>query len=344
MPNPFPGLRRWQLSTGFGPLGTERVGTWLCLKDTRRATLFLDLSVCPPVPHHVPDEYVNSFDILPDGRFVVCSMRTRPEPSDYAVRIHAPGWPQDHTIPAERVVPMPFGPGVGRVICTAGRVMAMGWLIARDGPPASHQAYQLGARGFRPVAGLPPVTEFSAPPFGHQVHGNGRATLASGREVFVWDGTGYELVGNRFVARWPLAAPQAVSWRWSSVPWGDGILFAGEGRIFWARPGEPPQHVCPDVTTAYGVSSGPRGSVLITEVRHPKGHVARLWFPDTGEYLPATRAHMGLAPHDRPGPVHYSEPARHFFSESAHRSWPEGDWLSVPAVRPRGPGYRLGPA
>jgi hypothetical protein len=300
--------------------------------------------VCPPVPQLVPDEYVNSFDRLPDGRFVVCSIRTRPEPTEYAVRVHAPGWPQDHTIPPERVVPLPCGPGVGRVICVAGRVLVLGWLITADGPPESRWAYQLGARGFRPAAGLPPVTAFSAPPYGHQVHGNGRATLASGREVFLWDGTGYELVRNRFVPRWPIAAPQAVSSGWSSVSWGDGFLFAGEGRIYWARPGEPVRPVCPDVTRAYEVSPGPGGSVVIPEVRNPKRYVARLWFPDTGVHLPVTRAHLGLAPHDQPGRVYYSEPARHFFNESGTRSWPESDWLSVPPVRPREPGYCLGPS
>src|SRR5438067_1973777 len=102
MPTPFPALEDWRLPyTSFS--GQQR-GRWLMYGDTRRATVFIDLQQWPPNPITHAAEYVTSFDLLPDGSVVVCSMRTDPA-SEYAIRIHPPVWPADPMAGPDRVIP-----------------------------------------------------------------------------------------------------------------------------------------------------------------------------------------------------------------------------------------------
>ena len=109
----IPNLRRWSLP--YTSFEGRRRGRWLKYSDTRRSTVFIDLDAWPPHPVVIDTEFVSSFDVLPDGRLVVCSMLTKPE-SDYMVRIHPVGWPAVPATGAPKVIPGPIpGPAASRL-------------------------------------------------------------------------------------------------------------------------------------------------------------------------------------------------------------------------------------
>src|SRR4051794_14464743 len=102
---PFPNIRRWPLP--YTSFEGQRRGRWLMYADTRRSTIFIDLDTWPPAPAVIVTEYVTSFDVQPDGRLVVCSMRTRPA-SEYMVRVHPPSWPARAAADPSEVIPPPI--------------------------------------------------------------------------------------------------------------------------------------------------------------------------------------------------------------------------------------------
>src|SRR4051794_40406415 len=137
MPDVLPGIERrpWPEGSWSG-LGTRCRGRWLMFGDVRAATAFLDLTRWPPRPVVNRAEYAVSFDTLPDGRVVVCSMRTNPE-SDYAVRIHPPDWPTNPAAGTLEEYPLPGGLTLAEVWCASGRIVAFDSLVRRGNPPGT---------------------------------------------------------------------------------------------------------------------------------------------------------------------------------------------------------------
>src|SRR5262245_42994373 len=159
MPDALPGLERWPV------YADKRRGRWLMFGDLRRSTSFADLDAWPPKPIKIETEYATSFDVLPDGRLVVCSMPTEPQ-GDYAVRIEPSGWPESRC-GRPKVYAVPGKPGTCVVVTIGDAVVAFGSLVTRDGPPESHSAYLLRGGRFVPAPGLPPVRSFGRDRFGH---------------------------------------------------------------------------------------------------------------------------------------------------------------------------------
>jgi hypothetical protein len=307
--------------------------------DTRRATGFLDLEAWPPKQAVNRAEYAVSFDNLPDGRVVVCSMLTNP-PGEYAVRIHPADWPLDPDAGPAEVYPLPGGLTLAEVWVVSGRVVTFGTLIKKSDPPGARRAYLLAGGKFVPAPGLPPVGAFTRDSFGHQLHTNGKVTLADGEEILVWDGAGYRWTGKRFVPCWPLGAkePGGID-EWVSVPWGRAGLFYVSGwKLVYARRGEKPVRVQPDAGDVLHICAGPEDSVILSLIRNTKRHVARVWYPAEGTYVPLMRGHLDWKTWVTSGRLDWSAATGRVYVSPWH-TFPESDLLELKPVQPRGKGY-----
>lgn len=341
MPARLIGLRHWR--TPYTSFDWKRRGPWLMGGQTRQSTTFVDLRAWTPQPIHVQNEYCVSFDVLPDGRLVVCSMLTGAEESEYAVRVHPRGWPADPNAGSPEVYPMPAG--AGSVVAIGDAVVAFDWLIDRNKPPEGRVAYLLERRKFVPARGLPEVTTFDPGQFSHQTHGNGKVSLAPGRDVLVWDGNGYELEGGAFEPRWELAAAHCGALgRWTAVPWGaDGFFYLSDGRVMYARWLRDPVPVHPDAENVMSLGPGPGGSVILTHGRNRKSYVARVWYPEDGSYVPIRRTDLGYGPSAITDQFHWSEDTDYFYNGGGTfmLTFPATSLDDLKRVRPRRDGYRL---
>ena len=307
--------------------------------DTRRATGFVDLSRWPPEPVVNRTEYAVSFDVLPDGRVVVCSMPTRPA-GEYAIRIHPADWPANLGAGTLEEHPSPGGMTTAEVWCVSGRVVAFDWLIEKGKPPGTHRAYLLDRGKFVPAPGLPPVTAFGPDTFGHQVHTNGKVTLATGEEVLLWDGDGYSWGRNQFELTWKLGSkePGGID-GWTSVPWGeDGFFYLSGRKLTHARRGQRPTRLHPDLDNVFSLSPAPEDSVILCMGQNAKRHVARVWFPSEGTYIPIFRGNLRWGPSATGGSLYWSADTRHVHI-SPLWTFPDADLLGLDRVRPRGKGY-----
>jgi hypothetical protein len=309
--------------------------------ETRRSCLFIDLDAWPPNPNLIDDEYVTSFDLLPDARFVVCSMLTKPA-SEYAVRIHPPGWPSVPTAGPPEVVAVPDGVDLAEVVTVQDQVVAFRSLVKRDAPPESWRAYRLQDSELHPVPELPEVQSFGADQYGHQSHDNGKVTLTDGTDLLIWDGNGYQLQRGRFERTWELAAKHSVGLGgWTAVPWGDdGLIYLSDRRVMYARRGCDPAPVMPDADNVMFLSPGPEDSVIASHGKNRKSLAARVWFPADGSYIPVTRKELGVAPHFRPAELYWSAVTRQVYTTyGGLLKFPDSDLLALKRVRPRGGGY-----
>ena len=347
MPRAFPGIRHWPAPKGeWWSTNARRRGQWVMFGDTRRATAILNLNRWPPKAVGNRGEFVVSFDTLPDGRFVVCSMLTRPA-GEYAIRIHPPAWvinpaaapAIDPVAGTTEVYPSPGGLTMVEVWAISGRVVAYDTLIRRDEPPASRRAYLLDRGGFVEAPGLPPVTKFGQ--YGHQAHANGKVILATGEEVLIWDGNGYEWTGKAFERRWELAAKEPEMGGQIGVPWGrDGFFFLSNRRVMHARRGKRPVRVHTDAENVYLMSPGPQDSVILCQGRNDKSFVARFWFPEDGTYTPLLRSHLGWGSSGAPPDLYWSAATGHTHFTPLY-TLPDADLLALMRVKPRGKGYQV---
>jgi hypothetical protein len=309
------------------------------LGDTRRATALIDLIAWPPVPVPNRGEFVVSFDTLPDGRFVVSSMLTKP-PGEYAIRVHPPEWAADPTAGPTEVYPVPAGLTNTEVWAVAGRVMTFEWLITRTRPPAARRAYLLDGNQFVPAPGLPPVGKFGRGTSDGQVHANGKVALATGADVLVWDGDGYEWTGTKFEKRWELGARNNY-FDWSAVPWGaDGFFYLSDRRVMYARRGKRPVRVHPDAENVVMLSPGPGDSVILKLGQNRKSHVARAWFPADGSYISILRGHLGWQLSGATPELYWSAATKHFYFETCS-TFPDSALAAIKPIKPRGKGYQI---
>jgi hypothetical protein len=312
--------------------------------DTRRSTVFIDLEVWPPNPVVIDTEYVSSFDVLPDGRLVVCSMLTRPE-SEYRVRIHPLGWPADAPTEPPDVIPTPI-PETCELITIGDRVIALDALIEKEAPPETKRAYALKSGRFRAIPELPEVRIFSPSNLAHQIYGNGKVTLLDGTDILIWDGNGYEVKRGRFERTWDLAAVDIIFLGgWTAAPWGqDGFFYLSDQqvRIKYTRRGAKPVAVMTDADNVMYLSEGPEHSVIASHGMNRKALAARVWFPEEGSYIPVKRKELGIAPHFRPDEMYWSAATRHVYTRfGGLLTFPDSDLLALKRVRPRGGGYKV---
>ena len=193
-------------------------------------------------------------------------MRTRPE-GEYAVRVHPADWPTNPSAGVLEEHPLPGGQTLAEVWCVSGPGVCFDTRNPRGNPPDTHRAYLLDCGKFVAAPGLPPVTDFGKDRFDHQRHMNGKVTLATGDEVLVWDGAGYEWDGARFVRRWELEArePGGID-GWVSVPWGaDGFFYLSDRKLMYARRGRGPVSVHPDAENILHLSAGPGTTSVSSE-------------------------------------------------------------------------------
>jgi hypothetical protein len=337
----FPNLQHWPLP--YTSLDGRRRGRWLMYSDTRRSTTFIDLDVWPPNPVVIDREYVTSFDVLPDGRLVVCSMLTRPE-SDYKVRIHPPGWPSGKRTGPPDIIPTPITGEFCELLAIGDRILAFDALIEKGEQPEKKRAYVLKSGRFRPVPELPEVRRFRPGQLAHQLHANGKVTLLDGTEILIWDGNGYELKRGRFERTWKLGARQSGGLGgWIAVPWGqDGFFYLSDRRVRYARRGSQPVAVMKDADNVMYLSEGPEHSVIASHGKTRKALPSQVWFPADGSYIPVTRKDLGIAPNFHPHELYWSAATRHIYTKFGGLvTFPESDLLALKHVRPRAGGYKV---
>jgi hypothetical protein len=310
--------------------------------NTRRSTVFIDLAVWPPNPVVIETEFVCSFDVLPDGRLVVCSMLTRPE-SEYKVRIHSPGWPAGKRAGPPDIIPTAVLGETCEPLAIGNRIVAFDPLIKKEASPEVKRAYVLKSGRFRPVPVLPEVRRFTPGNLAHQVHDNGKVTLLDDTDILIWDGNGYELMRGRFERTWELAAKVSLGLGdWTAVPWGqDGFFYLSNRRVKYARRGAKPVSVMADADNVMYLSEGPEHSVIASQGRNRKALAARVWFPADGSYIPVARKDLGIAPHFSPHELYWSATTRHVYTKFGRLlTFPDSDLLALKRVRPRGGGGR----
>lgn len=341
---PFPGLRSWplQYSSSLG----QRRGRWLKYASIGEPTTFLDLETWPPDPVGVDTEYVSTFDVLPDGRLVVCSTLITSENPGYMVRIHPLGWPAAPKAGPPEVIGLP-PTGVDCEVWVIGeRVIAFSSHIAKHNPPAQRQAYALKEGRFRAARSLPTIQNFD------KVHNlqqfdNGKVTLADGAELLIWDGNGYEVKRGSLKQTWSLEAKNSFGvGGWNSVPWGrDGFFYLSDRRVMYVRRGKKPVPVLPDAENVMYLSPGPERSIIASQGKNRKGLAARVWFPLDGSYIPITRKDLGVDPHSYADELYWSAATRHVYTRGRGLvTFPDSDLLARDRIRPRGAGYTVEPA
>lgn len=341
MPEALAGLKGWPGGPNCVVLGDIVRGRFHMLGDTRRSTTFVDFSKLPLAPVVHPNEFVLAFDELPDGRFVACAMPTNPQGA-YGVHFYAADWPANATAEPLRVLPCPGGIKMVNVWSIAGQVVAHERLIDGAQPPGTHRAYLLDSDRWREAPGLSPVTKFSSREhFRHQVHGNGKVALGDGTNVLIWDGDGYEWTGTKFEKRWELGAGSANLEGMITLPWGtESFFYLSSGKVMFARRGEKPVRVLPDVPFARFLSHGPNDSVFVSVVRDPKSHIVRQWFPHEGTYVPLKRAHINYG-RSASSPDMYWSAATKLVHVSALHTFPDSSLNELKRVKPKGDGYRV---
>jgi hypothetical protein len=341
VPEVLSGIKNWS-SPGeyFSPLDIYRRGRWLMFGDLHETTAFIDLDAWPPSAVVNRSEYAVAFDVLPDGRLVVCSMPAQPgidyddRKIDYAVRIHPADWPTNPAAGPAEVYPNPGGLTSVTVWAIADRVVAFGQLIQAHHPV--HTAFLLKGRRFVPAPGLPPVSAFGR--LDAQVHANGKVVLGTGETIFIWDGDGYEWSGKTFERRWELGAKGVDLVGQLGVPWGrDGFFYLSDRRPMYARRGKRPVRVLPDAENIMALSPGPEDSVILRNGRNAKSYVAQVWFPADGTYIPLRRGHFGYDP----GELHWSATTRHIHFGPLRATVPDSSVLALKRVKPRDAGYQV---
>lgn len=339
MPAAFPNIKRWPSPEGHWSEVRQR-GKWLMMSDPGRATAFIDLARRSPKAKPNYSEYVNSFDILPDGRVVVSSMLTKP-PRKYAIRIYPADWPTKPTAGVLEEYPNPSDMRLAKVWSVSGRVIAIDFLLERRNPVSTHQAFLLDCGKFVAAPGLPTVTSFGRDPFDYQVHSNGKATLPTGEEILIWDGDGYSWNGKRFELSWKLGVkkPDGIE-GWTSIPWGDGFFYLSEWQVMYVRRGKRPVRVQPDAGNVAFLSPGPVDSVILCMFKNTKRHIARVWFPVDGTYIPLVRAQLGWSPSALGGALHWNKTSKNIHI-SPLTTFPDSDLLGLKRIKPSGKGYLI---
>jgi hypothetical protein len=324
---PPPNLQQWPLPLHWGS-GRERCGDWLFCPETRGPTTAIDLAAWPPRTVYLPDEFICSASLLPDGRWVVCSWAFS-EGTSLQVRYHKPGDPGRRgpalDLAWEGRPYSPFG-----VYVVGHRVLLVSpW--ERDQPEG--KPCELRGTGLVLREELPPAK------YDDGFHGRHPGVLQrGGRTIFFWEGDGYEEKGGRYELTWPLRY-RTSHLHWTSVPWGDGFFYLSDRRIMYARPGRCPQRCLPDADNSMYLHPGPPGSVLVYHGMNAKSLAARLWFPAEGSYVPIKGKDLGCKGRLRPDPLYWSEKTRHFyFLHGGLWTVPQGELLNWKHVRPKDPG------
>jgi hypothetical protein len=294
MPEPLPGLKAWP--KGLDDSVHMRRGPLYMATSSR--TAFLDLDRWPAAPVKHPAVYALSFDLLPDGRVVTCATRTVGEVR-FTIRAYPADWPANPAAEPVCECPPPEGVRGASVACVSGCAVVWDSLIERKKPPAAHRAWVPDGARLVEAPGLDPVTQFGRDHWGQQVHKNGKAVLASGEEVLVWDGDAYAWTGAKFEKRWALGAKGIDFGPIESVPWGkSGLLYLAGGTVRFARPGKKDVRLCADSGQVVSLAPGPEGTVLLVLFNHPSKHALHVWNPATGTRVAVTRAHLGMKARD----------------------------------------------
>ncbi len=338
MPARIPGIQHWRMPYSSSTSGKQR-GRWLMFGDTRRSSAFIDLHVWPPQPIVIDNEYVVTFDILPDGRMVVCSMLTDPV-TEYAIRVHPHGWPNDRSVGPAQAIPLPVPDGIYDVVTIGDRVVVYDWLIDQKKAPETHLVYVLENGRFVPAVGLPPVQSFDSGYFSHQTHANGKVVLEPGRDVLIWDGNGYELEDGVFGPRWELAAAGGGLGSWTSALWGSGFFYRSNGKVMYARWLEDPVPVLPDADNVMYLAPGPDNSICITHGQNRKSLIGRVWYPEDGSYIPIRRTDLGYGPSALSSAMNWSDKTERIYF-GLTTTIPVSALSGLKRTRPRGDGYRV---
>ena len=144
----------------------------------------------------------------------------------------------------------------------------------------------LEGKSWKPLAGLPAVLAGpSALPGWVETPVTGIIHLADGSDVLLWDGDGYELIGDQFEKQFIMRAKSSqADWTYACAG-PDGFFYLSRRRLFEIhRNGTAVSHVN-KWSNIMSIGTGPDGSLLLKEGNNDDGDVAKLYFPMDGTYI-----------------------------------------------------------
>lgn len=293
------GVQFWPYPRSYHFGDVWQRGRWLIVSlGSGRGTAVIDLHAWPP-RFHAWNSFVRDIDIAPDGGWIVIT-RTGSKRED----IVFPIWHHEKGRP-------------GSVMRSNGASLSENHLsgIAVVGDQVF--AYT-DRRLFRFSKGkLLPVSEVGSAKGIKGQYGrsftHGSFVNGGGREFLVWDGDGYELMGEQLKKTWKWGVKE--QYEFMTVPAGDnGIFYLEQRKVFQAKPGMKPTRVMSGVENVMGIHPGPKEYILFNLGANDAGYVAGLWSPKGDLYIPLHVSVISskLGTNDF-STFHWSEKTRRFY-------------------------------
>lgn len=238
---------RWKMPRQGADRLIGRVGDQVFLRLGDDSLGRVDIGKVPPKIDRLSIDYP-TFVAHIAGRWVSVERRKDARPFRFRLYLHQSGL----DAPAAEAAPSWPGRALADVGAVGGRV------FARDADTKPPVLLRWTGKTLEPV---PKV----APARGHKgMFVFGFATTGDGADVLVWDGDGYELVGEKLVKTFPLGAV-TKNGGWASAPSGDGSFhYTLDGQLFLAERRKKPRAVATKTRNVQGLAAGPDGSVLLT--------------------------------------------------------------------------------
>jgi hypothetical protein len=245
-------------------------------------TVVLDLGGWPPRRHARKREFVWNADADQDGRWLLVS---RAGVGDHRNPVRGRVL-RDLRKDPELILEVEEGGAEVKVndgFLVAGRVVL---IPDPDGLPVGAELHVWMQEGDRMVRapGLPPH-RVRADRYSNAWIVRGVARLASGSEVLVWDGEGYEWDGARFQHTFPLALTDPYD-DLSAVPAGeDGFYFIHKRKLYEVHRAKKKVRQGPKWTNVMAMLPGPEGGLLLKEGGNPDGDIGKLYFPGEKTFI-----------------------------------------------------------
>ena len=275
------------LSGHFRSLGSKTIDHWLISADYNPfLTNFWDISVWPPRLVHTLPEFAPHLAHSRDGRWLLFSeTNSEARPRTFRPRLFS-------ALNKAANGEFPVVVKGAEVSIKAGGFIGDRLMVFQD----PHHSVKVGDnlplplwledKGWQPLPGLPTAVAKQSPlPRFIEAPVVGIVQLADGGDVVIWDGDGYEWVGEYFEKRFSMAA-KTSNGDWTDAPAGsDGFFFLSNRQLFEVhRHGAAKAHA-KRLSNIMSIGRGPAGSLLLKEGDNKDGDVAKLYFPGDGTFI-----------------------------------------------------------
>lgn len=256
-------------------IGAGRSGTLIAVSDQKGArTALFDLNVWPPRERARTGQYVLSASQAVDGRWAMVSAPGGQKRFAFDVRVYDRDLNSPRSLEAELD---------GKRI----ELRTSAWSGDRAIGLTERNAFiESGDRLVR-ITSLPSAAPSKPGSVFHA--GIGAARLATGADILIWDGHGYERNGEAFIRTFTLDA-DGNHGDWTSVPAGKtGFYFLSGRRLYETHHGGIPKRRAAFLTNIMEISEGPTGTLLLKQGDNPEGDIGKI-------YLIADDSFISVAP------------------------------------------------